>query len=135
MAYTNNHIYTDIMAIKHLTSEGERISQDTINVRRSLAYKIEAQQMYNYVCEGCNCNMATEHSHIIPQFRCKILHKAELCYDRANWFLSCRECHQDWENKKSGKFGKLKNINELLTFLEENDPEEYRKRCIILDEL
>ena len=31
------------------------------------------------------------------------------------------------------KFGNLKNINELLTFLEIHDPEEYRKRMIYLE--
>jgi len=123
---------------KHETSEGERISQSTIDKRRSLAYKSEAIESGIYsgyqICEGCENEMATEHSHIIGQARCKHLHKAELCYDPINWFYSCRNCHKKWENKKSGEFGKLKNIDELLTFLEENDPEEYRKRIIILDE-
>jgi len=118
---------------KYRTSTDERISQATIDRRRSLAYKVEAEQLYSMVCQGCNIEWATDHSHIISQANCKVLGKAELIYEPKNWFRSCRECHHIWENKKSGKFGNLKNIDELLTFLEIHDPEEYRKRMIYLE--
>ena len=118
---------------KYKTIDGERISQATIDRRRSLAYKVEAQQQYNLVCEGCNAAIAVDHSHIISQSKCKMLQRTELIYDPSNWFRSCRKCHEIWEKKKSKEFGNLKNIDELLTFLEANDPEEYKKRIITLE--
>lgn len=122
-------------AIKYSTSDGERITQATIDRRRSEIYRKEGIYSESNICEGCEKERATEHSHIISQGMCKILGKAELCYKSVNWFLSCRKCHQDWENKKSGKFGNLKNIDLLLAVLRRFDPDEYRKRLIILDEL
>jgi len=119
---------------KYNTSSGERISQATIDRRRSLAYRTSDSGYDRYICEGCLKELAINHSHIVSQKRCKELGKAELCYEPLNWFRSCGTCHEIWEAKKSGKFGKLKNIDELMFQLSRFDPDEHQIRLLLLNE-
>jgi hypothetical protein len=79
------------MANKYSTSNGERISQATIDQRRSKAYR----ELY----EGnphpiCGCGEAAQGSmHYVPQAYCKQIGKAEYCYSPINIRAACYKCN------------------------------------------
>jgi len=111
---------------RYICSDGSKVTQATIQRKLSEAYRLYGGRFF--LCEGCGNERATDHSHIISQKRCKELHKTELIWSRENWFYACRDCHMIWESYKSGEFGSLKNIDELLDVLRVYDYEGLQKR-------
>lgn len=107
------------------TSNGGKVSQATINRRRSEAYK----SFYHYtpVCEGCGKVRAQGSAHLIPQMRCKHLNKTELIWDLTNIVPTCHKCNSVLESYKSEEVKKLLCYNVLLEFTATHDPERYQK--------
>lgn len=119
------------MVIKYHCSNGDRVSQQTINGRLSRQYNKSKDLSYTW-CQGCKHNHAIEHDHTISQARCKVLHKTELIWDPENWSYSCRTCHGEWESYKSGTFEEHKNVIKRMLFVKEHDPEGFMKRYLCL---
>ena len=107
-------------------SDGSRVTQTQINARYYEARKERYSGAIAYRCHGCGqaCNGS---AHIIPQARCKVLHKTELIWDKANFFPACNSCNMALENPKGKKWKSLDNIQYCLDYLEKNDPELFMK--------
>lgn len=111
------------MANRYYCSNGERVSQVTINNRRQKRY---SEHFELDCCAGCG-GPATCRAHIIAQARCKVLHKTELIWNPENWFLSCNACNSAIESYKSDACYKLFNYNQCLEVLKKYDQEMYLK--------
>jgi hypothetical protein len=110
------------MPNQYYCSDGTRVSQATIDRKRSEAYKKAYGDQPIQIC-ACG-ERAQGSSHIVSQMRCKHLHRTELIWDRANFYPACNRCNSCWEaNDKT-----LKNYAELMEKLEMLDPDGYRLR-------
>ena len=109
-------------------SDGTKVRHAEINIRRSKAYVIQSIDLrpHSDVCHGCG-NLAQAHAHIIPQARCKVIHKTELIWDTNNFFPACHECNLALENPKGHVWKSLKNIEKCLSFMAQHDPELFIK--------
>ena len=80
----------------YFTSSGERISQATINQRRSQAYRS--------IYEGeahptCGCGAASQGTgHLYPQSLCKSSHQTEYIWNPINLVACCHRCNTKMEN-------------------------------------
>lgn len=113
---------------KAFCSNGERVSQATIDRRYAEARKKKHAGNPRPLCGGCEEFYADHNDHTIAQARCKVLHKAELIWDLNNFEDSCHTCHNEWEAFKSGEWLKHKNVEKRLRFLKEHDPEGFKVR-------
>jgi hypothetical protein len=113
---------------KAFCSNGERVSQATINRRYSEALKKKHAGNPRPLCEGCEVLYADHNDHTIAQARCKVLHKAELIWNPDNFPSSCHTCHKEWEAFKSGEWLNHKNVEQRLRFLRQHDPEGFKTR-------
>lgn len=86
------------------------------------------------VCECCGHTRAQDNSHVISQKRCKDLHRTELIWDPKNFVSSCRECHHEFENYKSGEFHKHRNFVDAMSLMIDYDPESAIKRLLVIKE-
>lgn len=110
-------------------SDGSRVTQGQIDTR----YRLSREQKYSGItvtlmCECCGKERGNDNDHTISQSRCKKIHKTELIWHQGNYVWSCRKCHQEWENFKSGKWIEHKNAEERLRFMKEHDPDGYNIR-------
>lgn len=117
------------MANKFLCSDGTYVTQDQIRHKyaksRSKKYAgITSIRM----CEACEVEPSVDNDHTIAQARCKFIGKTELIWHPDNYPRSCRKCHHEWENFKSGEWVHHKNVVQRLEFLKEHDPEGYQIR-------
>jgi len=119
------------MAIQHKLSDGTSWTQSQIRTKLSKAYK---GLVLKYRCEGCMNAVAQDHDHTISQSRCKQIHKTELIIDRENIEFSCRECHDQWEGYKSGKFANHANAVKRMLYTKIHDAEGYMKRLLCISE-
>lgn len=103
-------------------SNGERVTQATIDRRRSDAYRKAYQDNPNQICR-CS-ERAQGSSHIVSQQRCKHLHRAELIWARVNFTPACNSCNSRWESNDETVPG----YEEFMRILEHLDPEGYAKR-------
>lgn len=122
------------MANRHYCSDGSRVTESTIKARYSQALREKHEGNPSPICEACGKRNAVDNSHVIAKSRCRQLHKTELIWNKLNFYSSCRPCHYLWENYKSGEFFTMRNIEEIMFFIKEHDPESYVKRMIILNE-
>jgi hypothetical protein len=117
------------MAIHSKCSDGTPpLSQAQIRVRYNKARQEKYEGYSSGVCECCGKEQGNDSDHTIAQARCKKLHKTQLIWHKGNFVWSCRKCHQEWENFKSGEWLKHKNVTERLAFLKEHDPEGFAVR-------
>jgi len=108
--------------IKYFCSNGDRVSQATIDKRRSQAYR-EKYSEYEPKCEEEGVRAQCS-SHIVSQARCKQLHKTELIWDKRNFYPATYVANSRWEaNDKT-----LKNYWKYMEVLKKLDPEGYNKR-------
>jgi hypothetical protein len=128
---TETLLLVEILMNYYKTSDGRKVSQATIMRNLSISYQRYPEM---HPCEACG-GEATEHSHIISQARCKLLHKTELIWSRENWFFSCRSCHMEWEAIKGGRWINFNNVTRLLAVLKRHDPEGYEKRMQVINEM
>lgn len=112
--------------IKYYCSSGERVSQATIDKRRSDAYRRMYQDNPSPSCKGCG-NKAAGSAHIIAQARVKTLHLTELCWSPINIFPACLKCNAAIENPKGKDWKNLLNIEECLNVIKKYDTELYNK--------
>jgi hypothetical protein len=112
--------------IKHKCSDGSQVSQATIDKRRSDAYKKRYADGSGSVCLGCGARSEGS-AHIIPQARCKQLHRTELIWSEENFFPACHACNAAIENPKGDKWKKLLNLFDCLYVIEKYDNELYSK--------
>ena len=108
------------------TSTGEKVSQSTINKRRSDAYREMYEGEPHPVCAGCN-KPAEASAHIIPQARAKQLGLAELCWSKENIFPSCNSCNAKAENISSTEITKLLNYDTIRDVIIRYDPQRATK--------
>lgn len=113
------------MAIKYYCSNGERVSQATIDKRRSDTYRKMYEDGPRW-CKGCG-GKAQGSAHIIAQARVKTLHLTELCWSSINIFPACLACNAAIENPKGSAWKKLLNIDECLRVIKMYDLELYNK--------
>jgi len=116
------------MANKAYCSNGERVSQATIDRRYAEARKKKHEGNGRPMCGGCEERYADHNDHTIAQARCKVIHKTELIWHPGNFEDSCHICHGQWEAFKSGEWLNHKNIEQRLRFLKEHDPEGFKVR-------
>jgi hypothetical protein len=84
------------MANKYFTSSGERVSQATIDQRRSKAYRELYEGESHPMC-GCG-KPAQGTMHLVPQAICKQEGKAEYCWLPINMCPACHLCNTRCEN-------------------------------------
>lgn len=109
--------------IKYYCSNGDRVSQATINRRLSQCYR----KMGN---PGFPSHR--DHDHTISQARCKQLHKTELIWDQYNIEFSERQTHTEWESYRSGSFEEHSNVIKRMLFVKKHDREGFMKRFLCL---
>ena len=114
------------MPNKYLCSNGEKVTEATIQSKLSKAYKDHYLFEPRGACEGCG-ETATCTAHIIPKARCKQIGKTELIWKPVNWFRSCYKCNAIAENPKSDEIKELLNYQTILKVTKQYDTERYRK--------
>ena len=129
--YSKEQSINRTKGILHKCSDGTELSQIQINRKLSNAYK---STPFSPVCQCCGSEPATEHDHTIAKARCKVLYKTELIWDSRNWSDSCRTCHMQFEQYKSGEFAQHLNIIERMVFLREHDFEGFKKRLPYIED-
>jgi hypothetical protein len=113
------------MPNQYYCSDGTRVSQTTIDRKRSEAYK---KAYGDSPIQKCACGeRAQGSSHIVSQQRCKHLHRTELIWDRRNFYPACNSCNSRWESNDET----LKNYTELMERIEILDPEGHAKRIYL----
>jgi hypothetical protein len=117
--------FSNVMANLYYTTSGERVSQATIDRRRSAAYREAYAGLPHPSCESCG-KRAEGSSHIVSQKRCKELRKSELIWDRINFYPACNLHNSAWESNDTS----LPNYQRLMEILQKLDPEGYEKRQI-----
>lgn len=122
------------MKNKHYDSEGNDYTQSQINRKYNQEKK---GWLVKYICECCGVNQTNDPDHTISRTRSKTLHKTELIWAEGNISWSCRECHQQWESYKDGKFSHHSNAYKRMVFTAMYDKEGFIKRyhCIINKDL
>lgn len=111
---------------KYWTSDGIAFTQNQIDRKRSEAYRERYQDSLVHWCEGCGAVCQCS-AHIIPQARCKVLHKTELIWSPENFFPSCFKCNAAIENPKGNAWKSLRNIDKCLTYIQLHDRELFQK--------
>lgn len=110
-------------------SDGTLVSPSQINKRYFESRKKKYSGItFTPICEGCNKDRSVDNDHTIAQARCKVIHKTELIWHPLNYVRSCRKCHMEWENFKSGEWIHHLNVRERLAFLKEHDPDGFNVR-------
>lgn len=118
------------MANTYECSDGTRITQATIDRRYSQSRE-EKYQGFS-VTLRCQCGeQGNDNDHTIAQRRCKDIRKTELIWNPDNYVWSCRKCHHEWENFKSGEWLRHSNSAERLAFMREHDFEGYMIRITL----
>jgi hypothetical protein len=110
------------MANMYYCSDGTRVSQATIDRRRSQTYRdAYGDQPKQY----CRCGkVAQGSSHIVSQMRCKHLQKSDLIWLRKNFVPACNSCNSRWESNDE----KVPGYDDFMEVMRELDLEGYLKR-------
>lgn len=112
--------------IKYNTSDGDRVSQATIDKRRSDTYhKIYSGNPW-WACSGCG-RPAQGTAHIVPQAVCKAEGKTEYCWLEINMLPACHKCNGIMENPKSEEIKKLFCYERILFVTKLVSLERYQK--------
>lgn len=114
------------MANYYKCSNGERVTQATIDKRLSEAYRERYENGFA-CCEETGLR-AEGSSHIVSQKRCKQLHKTELIWTLDNFFPALNSVNSRWENNDQT----LKNYWKYMEIVKKYDPEGYNKRINLL---
>lgn len=107
-------------------SDGTKVSQSTINSRRSAAYRDLYEGEPHPSCRGCG-RPAEGTAHILPQARAKQLGLSELCWKSENMFPSCHSCNAKAENISSTEIAELLNYDTIRSVIIRYDPERASK--------
>lgn len=112
---------------RYMDSFGNTWTQKEIDRKRGEAYKEKYKDNPNPACQGLGIVRAECTAHIIPQARCKQLHKTELIWDLDNMFPATFAANLAIENPKGAAWKSLKNVEKCLAYMKENDLELYAK--------
>lgn len=118
--------YNEYMAIKYKCSNGELISQATIDTRRAKMYRLMYEGESHPSCAGCG-KQAQGSAHLCPQKVCKDIGRAEFCYSPMNIVPACYKCNDILERTKSEEIKTLLCYEELLEATKVICPERYLK--------
>ena len=108
------------------TSTGEKVSQATIDSRRSKAYRKIYEDDQNPSCAGCG-QRSQGSAHLIPQKVCKDNGMAELCWSAENIVPSCYSCNGILEAIKSEEIKTMNCYDQLLAVTKKYLPSRYIK--------
>lgn len=114
------------MANHYKCSNGESVTEATIQRNLSRAYKEHYLFSPSGACEGCG-NQANGTAHIIPKARLKQLHLTELIWNPVVWFRACHTCNTIAENPSSEDIKTLMNFKRILAVTKKYDPERATK--------
>lgn len=110
----------------YFTSLGERVSQATIDRRRSETYRKMYEGMGVQFCAGCG-RPAQGSMHFVPQSVCKNEAKTEYCWLSINIAPSCHRCNLIAENPQSAGIKKLFCYDRILSVTKLVSEERYQK--------
>ena len=108
------------------TSNGERVTQATIDRRRSDTYRRRYAGNPWPACCGCG-RPAQGTMHFVPQAVCKAEGKAEYCWLDINMGEACHRCNEIAENPKSPLIKKLFCYERILSVTKLVSEERYQK--------
>lgn len=112
------------------TSTGERVSQATIDRRRSAAYKeYYGRDSAQPWCAGCG-RKAEGTAHAVPQHICKKEKLTEYCWLPINFIPACHKCNDIMENWKGEEIKKLFCYQLLLSITKKILPSRYEKMIL-----
>jgi hypothetical protein len=95
------------------TTSGERVSQATIDRRRSETYRELYEGEPHPLCAGCSCR-AQGTAHLVPQKVCKDEGKTEYCWLPVNMVPACHRCNSKMESYKGEEVKALLCYEKLL---------------------
>lgn len=103
-------------------SDGERVSEATIQARysKSIREKYAGQQVQ--MCRGCGIEHASGSAHIVPKAILKQMHMTELIWNPIMYFPACHRCNRICENVSSIEITKLNNYFEIKSVMEKYAP-------------
>lgn len=105
-------------------SNGEKVSQATIDKRRSNAYRKLYEGQPHPLCAGCN-NRAEGTAHLVPQKIVKAEGKSEYCWLSINMVPTCHRCNSKLESYKSDEIKELLCYDQLLEVTKLISPQRY----------
>lgn len=106
-------------------SDGTKVSQATINKRRSDAYRELYEGEPHPQCAGCH-KRSEGTAHLVPQKLVKSLGKAEYCWLEINMVPACHKCNSLLESYKSAEVKDLFCYQQLLDVTEIICPERFK---------
>lgn len=110
---------------KYNCSDGTRVSQATIDKRRSETYREMYEGVPHPNCFGCELP-AQGSAHIVPQKICKDIGKAEYCWKPVNIIPACNKCNSIIESYKGDEIKKLLCYDYILSVTEMIDPIRFK---------
>lgn len=108
-------------------SNGEKVSQATIDKRRSETYQRMYADNCQPICIGCLINKAAGSGHIIPQAVAKSEGMTELCWTEDNICPFCHSCNSIAENISSETIKLLHCYDYILQITKKYLPSRYNK--------
>lgn len=112
------------MPIKYNCSNGEKVSQATIDRRRSQTYRELYEGEPHPMCAGCGAP-AQGTAHLVPQKLCKSEGVTEYCWLEVNMVPACHSCNGLLESYKSDEVKSLFCYEQLLEVTKMILPERY----------
>lgn len=106
-------------------SDGSKVSQSTINRKRSEAYRELYEGEPHPSCAGCDAP-AQGTAHLVPQKVVKSLGKTEYCWLEINMVPACHCCNSILESYKSDEVKELLCYERLLEVTEIIDPTRFK---------
>lgn len=108
-------------------SDGERVTQATIDKRRSETYQRMYADNCQPTCIGCLINKAQGSAHCIPQSVLKSEGMAELCWAEEMIVPACYKCNSIIENVSSEAIKSLACYDYILQITKKYLPSRYQK--------
>jgi hypothetical protein len=106
-------------------SDGSKVSQATIDRKRSETYRELYEGESHPTCAGCGA-MAQATAHLVPQSVCKKEGKSEYCWLPINMVPACHSCNSRLESYKADDVKDLYCYEQLLEITQLISPQRYR---------
>ena len=113
------------MANYYKCSDGTKVTQTTIDRKRSQTYRELYEGEPHPMCAGCGIP-AQGTAHLVPQKVCKSIGRAEYCWLPINMVPACHRCNGLLESYKSEEIKNLYCYERLLEVTEMIDPTRFK---------